>query len=302
VQRAAFDALPRKRHLNDLPRTRSTFPHKQGHIDQFGTGDHLALDQLVRGGYDQDQFIFKKRLSLDIATPCRPLDESERNLLLLESIYDVFGIAADQGRVNTGVFALKLAQKPGQHILSDSCGCAKGELARVLSAERGNVSFSLKEKRANLLRISEKNTAGLCQGNVRPGAIEELNPKILFKCLYLKADCRLRKVQLLCSLPEALLCRNCTEDYNAEVFEACHRIFDLSLVGARFTVKVSGLSAGSRVRNKDHVPCSEWRASLKGSSIRMSHIHERERMVDVIAAQGSMDARISIIGSEPYPF
>ena len=155
----------------------------------------------MRSRRDQDQLILQKLLALNLAASRRTFDKAQFDLLFLYGLDDVFRVATDQCRMNAGMLLAELAQKAGQHILSDSCGSAKGELARVLSAERGNVSFSLSEERANLLRISKKNTTGLCQGNVRPGAIEELNAKILFKCLYLKANCRLRKIQLLCSLP-----------------------------------------------------------------------------------------------------
>ena len=107
----------------------------------------------MRSGRDQDQFIFKKWLGLDLAASCRPLDESQRDLLLLHGLHNVFGVAADQGWVNARMLPPKLSQEPRQHILCNGGGRAQRQLSGMFSAQGGNLVLGLGEKRLDLFAI-----------------------------------------------------------------------------------------------------------------------------------------------------
>jgi DNA-binding transcriptional LysR family regulator len=66
----------------------------------------------------------------------------------------------------------ELSQQAGQDILGDGCGGSKSELPGVVSAQRGDLVFSLNEERIRLPRVSQEHLASLRQSNTRSDAIE----------------------------------------------------------------------------------------------------------------------------------
>ena len=127
----------------------------------------------------------------------------------------------------------ELSQQAGQDILGDGCGGSKSELPGVVSAQRGDLVFSLNEERIRLPRVSQEHLASLRQSNTRSGAIEELDADVFLQRLDLETDRGLRQVQFFRSLAKAVLFRNCPEDDQAEVVQTRHATIRTSLHGIR---------------------------------------------------------------------
>jgi hypothetical protein len=135
----------------------------------------------------------------------------------------MFRIAADHRGANARMLPRENTKQAGEHILSDGRRGAKGQLAGVISAQRGNLMFSPDQERVRLLGVTQEKLAGLGQRNVRSSTIEELDANILLKRLDLEADCGLRQIQLFSGLAEAALFGNSPEDNQAKIIETRHR-------------------------------------------------------------------------------
>jgi hypothetical protein len=106
-------------------------------------------------------------------------------------------------------------------------------LPGVVSAQCGDVVFSLDEERIRLPRVPQENLARLGQSDMRSGAIKELDADVFLQRLDLETDRWLRQVQFFRSLAKAVLFRNCPEDDQAEVVETRHGTIRTSLHGTR---------------------------------------------------------------------
>ena len=116
----------------------------------------------------------------------------------------------------------ELAEKTGQYILSNRCGCTKRQLAGVFTAQGCDPVFGLKQKRIDLSCVIEQHSASIGQCDVRSATIEWLHTEVFFKRLDLETYCRLRQVQLFRCLAETELFRHCPEDHDSEVLKARH--------------------------------------------------------------------------------
>ncbi len=82
-----------------------------------------------------------------------------------------------------------------------------------------------RQKRTHLPRIIEKHVTGSGESQcAAPVSVEQLNAKIFFKRLDLKAHRGLREIQLFRGLAEAELLRNCPENDETEILKARHSI------------------------------------------------------------------------------
>lgn len=66
--------------------------------------------------------------------------------------------------------------------------------------------------------VREKNLSSRGQGDVRSGAVKELNTEILLQRLDLETHCGLREIQIFSGLAEAEPFRDCAEDHKTEIF------------------------------------------------------------------------------------
>jgi hypothetical protein len=80
----------------------------------------------------------------------------------------------------------------------------------------------LRHKLMHAPRVLKQHRARSGQSGVRPGAIEKLDAEIFLEGLDLKAYRGLRQIKLLGGFAKALLFRNGSENYKAEIFETRH--------------------------------------------------------------------------------
>jgi hypothetical protein len=78
--------------------------------------------------------------------------------------------------------------------------------------------------------VPEKEGALTCKGDAAAGAIEEANAQIIFQCIDLKGDSRLREKKLLRRFVKTELFRNHAEYFQPEVFQPRH----VTIIGANW--------------------------------------------------------------------
>jgi hypothetical protein len=242
----------------------------------------------VRGGRDKQNFVAQKGFRTHVSGSRRSFNESERNFLFPYGAHNMFGIAAEQRRVNAGVFRAKLAEQARQNVLRNRCGSPESEAAGMISGESSNFMLRPRHELMHAPCVLEQHRSRRRQSGMRPGAIEELNAEIFFKSLDLQAYRGLRQVKLLGSFAKALLFRNSPEDNQAEVLEIRHgsiRTLANQIWSCSFRASLTGIVTETENRGVLQImPGRDQETGLADANLNLQKMKGAKNMPEKLAA------------------